>query len=96
MIVFIAAQIPHTQYVWHAISHSLYIVMCVCVCIYIAGYSVRLSDGPSPYEGNLQVFLPGDENWVYVCHDASMWTTQGSQVACRELGYDQAVRASGE
>lgn len=48
---------------------------------------VRLSNGTEYYSGLVQVWLAGD--WHQVC--STGWTTQSSNVACKELGFVNAT-----
>ncbi|XP_037072320.1 LOW QUALITY PROTEIN: protein bark beetle-like [Pollicipes pollicipes] len=60
----------------------------------LPGASLRLVDGPSPWEGRVQVFHK--DHWRSVCTNSrndslwsgwkSSWTAADSRVACRQLG----------
>ncbi|XP_071804947.1 uncharacterized protein [Asterias amurensis] len=52
--------------------------------------SVRLMDGSGPYEGRVEIFYEGQ--WGTVCDD--LWGFQDAAVACRQLGFPGAVRAT--
>ncbi|XP_022110413.1 uncharacterized protein LOC110989982 isoform X2 [Acanthaster planci] len=51
---------------------------------------LRLVNGSKPYEGRLEIFLNG--TWGSVCGD--QWGIHDAQVACRQLGFPQAVAAT--
>ena len=56
--------------------------------VYVPGVcengDVRLADGPSQYEGRLEICR--DEMWGTVCN-SSGWMSYEIKVACRELGF---------
>ncbi|XP_033114135.1 scavenger receptor cysteine-rich domain superfamily protein-like [Anneissia japonica] len=52
------------------------------------GFSVRLADGASVYEGRLEIYYNGE--WGTVCDDR--WDYEDAHVVCRELGYGNPVR----
>nr|XP_003703916.1 PREDICTED: uncharacterized protein LOC100876764 [Megachile rotundata] len=47
--------------------------------------SIRLVDGPTPYEGRLQLFHRGE--WRSVCTNSRNWTRADLETACRQLGF---------
>ena len=52
-------------------------------------FSLRLIDGPSDYEGRLQVFF--NSKWGSVCRHE--WDFNDARVACIQLGYGDALTA---
>ena len=55
---------------------------------FLAIFPIRLADGPTAYEGRLEIYYNGE--WGTVCDDG--WTVRDAHVVCRELGYGQHVR----
>ena len=64
---------------------------CICLLnscpVFIEG-DIQLVDGPTSYEGHLQVFYNGQ--WGYVCDDS--WGDAEGIVVCRQLGYAPNLR----
>ncbi|XP_031833217.2 C-type lectin domain-containing protein bark beetle [Nomia melanderi] len=51
----------------------------------IESLSIRLSDGPTPFEGRLELFHR--EEWRAVCTNSRNWTRADLETACRQLGF---------
>lgn len=50
---------------------------------------LRLQDGPSQYQGRVEIFLDGE--WRTICDDT--WDIADADVVCRQLGYGYGVAA---
>ncbi|XP_015436907.1 PREDICTED: protein bark beetle [Dufourea novaeangliae] len=47
--------------------------------------TIRLVDGPTPFEGRLELFHRGE--WRAVCTNSRNWTRADLETACRQLGF---------
>jgi len=59
------------------------------MCTYVNVLTVRLVNGPTKYEGRVEVFHNGV--WGTVCDDG--WDLREAEVICTELGLGEAVAA---
>ncbi|KAI6656892.1 hypothetical protein LOD99_16194 [Oopsacas minuta] len=59
-------------------------VVCSTTPIVIEPTIIRLIDGPSQYEGRLEILIK--EEWGTVCDDS--WSTRNTEVVCRQLGFE--------
>ena len=64
------------------------VIVCVCVCVCVSApicldLEVRLTDGESETEGNLQMCL--DNSWVALCDRD--WGNAQAMVICNQLGF---------
>ena len=63
--------------------------MCVHMCNLCFHAAVRLIDGPTEYEGRVEMYYNGE--WGTVCDFT--WDLINAQVVCNELGVGKAVSA---
>ena len=60
------------------------------ICVILSGISLRLQ-GPSSETGIGRVDVFYKNQWGTICDDH--WTLRDAEVACRQLGYEYAIRA---
>ena len=68
-------------------AYTLIYVRMYMICILM--YIVRLADGPTKYEGRVEVYHNGV--WGTVCGNG--WDLREAEVVCTELGFGEAVAA---
>ena len=70
--------------------------MCTLVLFQFLVHHIRLTDGPDPHAGRVEVYANstgGVDNaqWGTICDDN--WDIQDARVVCHQLGYPDAVAA---
>lgn len=69
-------------YRWFALLARFYVVLIIAQSQCVNG-TVRLQDGPTQFEGRVEVCLA--EEWRTVCND--FWGHNEALVVCRQLGF---------
>lgn len=67
----------------------LFSILTLCICSSVAKrLQIRMVDGKHHYEGRLEVLH--NDKWGEICDHK--WDLKGARVACRMLGFPDAVR----
>jgi len=71
---------------------ALAVLLLGSLCSVVDG-ELRLTGGRGPHEGNIEMLVVRNKTrvWRYVCDDN--WGARDAKVACRELGFERAVKA---